>query len=633
MQSQKRRSRSRSGKEFTGSAESDPVVRPTSARNGNSRRALLLAAALVAAVFAVYGQTLRFDYVLIDDPTYVSENPHVRAGVTGANLDWSLTTFHDGNWIPLTWLSLMFDASIFGLRPWGFHLTNVLLHAANTVLVFALFAKATGSQLRSACVAALFGLHPLHVESVAWITERKDVLSTLFGLLSLLAYVTYSGNRRPWALVASFVTFVASLLSKQTLVTLPFVFLLIDFWPLGRLAERSARTRVVLEKVPFLAASGVFSAITMIAQRSGHNVASLTSFPLSTRCLNAVIVYAEYLLKTILPYHLSVFYPHPGERFLLLAVAGATLLLAGVSVASLLWLRRRPYLFVGWSWFLGTLVPMIGIVQVGRQQMADRYTYFPLIGVFLAVTWLVADLAPLYGLRPRALVGATVALLLALTGATFVQAGFWNDSVSLFRHARECDENNAVAASALGSTLGKLGQTAEGLALLESAVKLAPKDAESHFNLAVELAKAGRDDEAIAQYQAALALDDWDARSHNNLALLLWKQRHHQDARQHFLRATEVDRDHVSAYQNLGALCGEMGDFAACVTYNQRALELDPTLRICRYNLALALRAQGRMGEAIDQFRFLLRTAPDDADAKRELERTLAMPRGTGTGS
>ena len=631
MQSQQRRERSRSANEHARDAKSDPAQRTASGGIGQSRRFLLVAAVLVGAVFAVYGQSVRFEYVLIDDPTYVSENPHVRGGLTWDNFAWSVSTFHDGNWIPLTWLSLLLDASLFGLQPGGYHFANVLLHAANTVLVFAVFVKATGSEWRSACVAALFGLHPLHVESVAWITERKDVLSTLFGLLSLLAYVSYARRPRVLTVVTCFVAFVASLLSKQTLVTLPFVFLLLDLWPLGRFAPPGMRNRVVLEKVPFLAAAGVFSAITVIAQRSGHNVASLGSFPLPTRCLNAVIAYADYLLKTFVPYHLSVFYPHPGGDYFVAAIGGAVLLLVAISMACLFSLRRLPYLFVGWSWYLGTLVPMIGIVQVGRQQMADRYTYFPLIGLFLALVWFVADFAPKCGLRPRVLASATVGLLVVIAGATFVQAGYWHNSVALFRHARDCDESNAVAASALGSTLGRDGNTAEAFQLLELAVKLAPKDAESHFNLAVELAKAGREDEAISQYHAALALDDWDARAHNNLALLLWKRHRYQDAKQHFLRAVEIDKDHLSAYENLGALCGEMGDFAGAIAYNQRALQLDPTLRICRYNIALALRAQGRLPEAVDQFRYLLKVAPGDADATRELDRTRKMLHGSGS--
>jgi|HubBroStandDraft_6_1064221.scaffolds.fasta_scaffold01769_5 cytochrome c-type biogenesis protein CcmH/NrfG len=632
MQSQKRRSRSRLASERGLEVPAAPASAVAEHRTYDLRRPLALAAAIIAATLLVYAQAWRFGFVLIDDPTYVSENPHVRGGLTLANIAWSFTTFHDGNWIPFTWLSLMLDTSLFGLQATGYHSTNVVLHVANTTLLFWFLVRATGNQLRSACVAALFALHPLHVESVAWITERKDVLSTLFVLLALSTYVSYVKRRGAWKFAACLVCFAASLLSKQTLVTLPFVLLLLDFWPLGRFAEQSSRARVLLEKSPFLAISAAFSAITIVAQQSGHNVASLTDFPLRTRCLNALVVYAEYFLKTFFPYHLAVFYPYPGERYFWAAVGGAALLLAAISTAALVCVRRYPFLFVGWAWFLGTLVPMIGIVQVGRQQMADRYTYFPLIGLFLAVVWLCAELVPNSALRARTLATAAVVVLAALAVAAFVQAGYWHDSVSLFRHALGCDENNPVAASALGSTLGAEGQATEGLALLELAVKLAPKDAESRFNLAVGLEKLGRIDAAIEQYQAALALDDWDARSHNNLGLLLWKRHDYQQAKQHFLRAIEIDQDHVSTYENLGALCGEMGDFAGSITYNERALQLDPTLLICHYNIGLALRAQGRLDEAIGQFRYLLSVSPGDADARRELDRTQAMPHGAGGG-
>ncbi len=601
-------------------------------RVGRLRRSLGLAAALVAATLLVYGQAWRFGFVLIDDPIYVSENPHVQAGLSLQNVVWSFATFRDGNWIPFTWLSLMLDTTVFGFHAGAYHFTNVLLHVANTVLLFAFLARATGNQLRSACVAALFALHPLHVESVAWITERKDVLSTLFGLLSLLAYVSYAKSRGGWSFAACLLCFVASLLSKQTLVTLPFVFLLLDFWPLGRFAERSARVPLVVEKIPFLAVSAAFSAITIIAQRSGHTVASLSAFPLATRCLNAVVVYAEYLAKTLFPHHLAVFYPHPGEHDFLAIAGGAAALLAAISAAALVWARRYPYLFFGWAWFLGTLVPMIGFVQVGRQQMADRYTYVPLIGLFVAIVWLCAELVPASAFRTRVLATAAVTILAALAGATFVQAGYWHDSVALFRHARECDENNPVAASALGSRLVAEGQTTEGVALLESAVRLAPNDAESHFNLAVGLEKVGRLEAAAEQYEAALALDEWDPRAHTNLARSLWKRHQYREAKQHFRRAIEIDRDHVSAYVNMAALCGETGDFADSITYNERALELDPTLLICHYNIALALRAEGRFKEAADRFRYLLSISPD-ADARRELNRTEAMQRGSGTGS
>jgi len=629
MQSQKRRMRSRASKEPVFDVPALESKEAVADRAGRLRRLLWLTATLVAATLLVYAQTWRFGFVLFDDPTYVSENPHVQAGLSLQNVVWSFATFRDGNWIPFTWLSLMLDTTVFGFHAGGYHFTNVLLHVANTVLLFAFLARATGNQLRSACVAALFALHPLHVESVAWITERKDVLSTLFGLLSLWAYVNYAKSRSGWTFAACLLCFVASLLSKQTLVTLPFVFLLLDYWPLGRFAERSARMRVFVEKIPFLAVSAGFSYVTVMAQRSGHNVASLSTFPLGTRCLNAIVVYADYLAKTLFPYHLAVFYPHPGEHYYLVVVGGAAALLAVISVAAVVWLRRCPYLFVGWAWYLGTLVPMIGIVQVGRQQMADRYTYFPLIGLFVVVVWLCAELVPAGALRIRVLATAAVMILVALASATFVQAGYWQDSVALFRHARECDENNPVAASAQGSTLVARGETKEGVALLESAVHMAPNDAESHFNLAVGLEKVRQLDAAAEQYQAALALDEWDPRAHTNLARSLWKRHQYREAKQHFVRAIQIDNDHVSAYVNLGALCGETGDFADSILYNERALELDPTLSICHYNIALALRAQGRLDEAIDRFRYLLTLSPNDVDAQRELDRTRAMQRGS----
>jgi Flp pilus assembly protein TadD len=655
MRSQQRRRRSRSSKERVSETPPTAVREAAAERIRQLRRPLLLAALLIAATVLVYAQAWRFGFVLFDDPIYVSENPHVQSGLSLRNVSWCFAGLHDGNWIPFTWLSLMLDTTIYGFEPGGYHVTNVLLHVANTVLLFAFLARATGNQLRSAFVASLFALHPLHVESVAWITERKDVLSTLFGLLSLLAYVTYATRGGRWSLAACFLCFVCSLLSKQTLVTLPFVFLLLDYWPLGRLhfhrpravplhegasdaahAERrssSVRTPswvwLFVEKVSFLAVSAAFSAITLIAQRSGHTVASLEAFPFATRCMNALVVYVDYLQKTLLPQNLAVFYPHPGEQYFPAMVGGAAALLVAISVAAVVAARRYPFLFVGWAWYLGTLVPMIGIVQVGRQQMADRYTYFPLIGLFLAIVWLIAELVPTGVLRARVLPAVAVTSVAALAVATFFQVGYWHDSVALFRHALECGPHNPVAASALGSTLVAQGELTEGVSLLESAVRMAPNDAESHFNLAVGLEKIGRLDAADEQYEAALALDDWDPRAHTNLARSLWRRHRYQEAKRHFLRAVEIDKDHVSAYVNLGALCGETGDFAGSIAYNERALELDPTLLLCHFNIAIALRAQGRLEQAVDRFQYLLKLSPNDADARRELDRTLAMQHGS----
>jgi len=400
-----------------------------SARWQAMRQPLVLAALLVAATVAVYAQVWDFGFIAVDDPLYVTDNGRVPQGLTLSNLRWLLTAHAEGNWIPLTWLSYLIDAQIYGLNAGGYHITNALFHIANTVLLFAILTKATANQLRSAFVAALFALHPLHVESVAWVAERKDVLSTFFAMLSLLAYVNYAQSQRLRSWIASLLLFVLSLMSKQTLVTLPFVFLLLDYWPLGRMqlgrmqlgrgstgakpSQAAARikpvagnevpstlvanptrpVRLVAEKVPFFVAGLAFSLVVLVTQQHGKTVASLSKLPLTVRCMNAVVVYATYIWQTIVPQNLVIFYPHPGNTLAWTTVGRAALVLVAISAAACFYIRRYPYAFVGWCWYLGTLVPVIGIVQIGKQQMADRYTYFPLIGLFLAVTWLVPEFA------------------------------------------------------------------------------------------------------------------------------------------------------------------------------------------------------------------------------------------------
>jgi tetratricopeptide (TPR) repeat protein len=575
----------------------------------------------------VYWQVGGFDFILLDDPVYVSENAHVQRGITLPNLVWSFAEFHDSNWIPLTWLSLMLDAQVSGPGPRGFHLTNVLLHAANACVLFAVLARGTRQTSRSALVAGLFALHPLHVESVAWVAERKDVLSTLFGLLSLLAYVKYATAGRTRSLVASFLWFVCSLLSKPTLVTLPFVFLLLDFWPLGRLSVRGSAgpqaetaavngdesqrepraaddragpvrkshlLRLIAEKVPFLAVTVAISAVALVAQTRGRAVAPLATLSLTARCMNALTVYVTYLWQAVFPLHLTVHYPHPGENIAWGAAAAAAALLLAISLIVVARARRYPFLFVGWAWYLGTLIPMIGIVQVGRQQMADRYTYFPLIGLFVAVVWLIAELVPAGALRARLLPAAAIASLAALGAAAFVQVGYWHDSVTLFRHAVDCAGTNPLASSALGYAIMSRGESSEGLALLEAAARAAPADAQTQFNVAVGLQSVGRLDDAAEHYRAALALDDRDADAHTNLGVLLCERHRYPEAKKHFLRAVEINPEHVKAYVNLGTLCVETREYADAIKYSQRALDLDPHLPNCRENIEVARRALGR---------------------------------------
>jgi tetratricopeptide (TPR) repeat protein len=588
-------------------------------------RPLVLAIVLAVAVLAVYLQVLNFEFVLLDDPVYASGNKYVQAGLTLQNLKWSFAGFHDANWVPLTWLSLMLDTDIYGPRPGGYHATNVLLHVVNTLLLFAVFAQATQNPVRSAFVAGLFALHPLHVESVAWIAERKDVLSTLFGLLSLLAYVHYANRGRAWRLAVSWICFVCSLMSKQTLVTLPFVFLLLDYWPLRRRA-----LRLLVEKVPFLAVSAVFSVIAVFAQASEQEaLASLAKYSLATRCLNALVVYVAYLRKTVAPYDLAVFYPHPGASLTWAAGLTAAAILLAVSLVSVVWIRKWPFLFVGWAWYLGTLVPTIGIVQIGGQQMADRYTYFPLIGLFLAIVWLIPALLPDGALLRRIVPGTAVAVLGLFAVATFVQIGYWRDSVTLYRRALACAPDDPFVLSSLGYALVLHHEVPEGLALLDAAVRTPPPSAKAHFGLAMAYQTIGRTDEAAKEYEAALALDDHDPEAHNNLAVILSGRREYEEAKRHLHRAIEVSPKYAQSYVNLGVLCAVQGQYADAIAYSQHALELDPLMLGCRYTIALALRAQGRFDEAVSQYRYLVQVAPEDRQARIELQRTLAMQRSS----
>jgi protein O-mannosyl-transferase len=604
---------------------------PDDARDRLRRRwnMIRLAAGLVALVFLVYWQVGEFELIALDDPVYVGENLHVQGGLSARNIAWSISGFHDGNWIPLTWLSLMLDTTLFGVRPGVYHVMNVVLHAANAVLLFLFLARASGFQFRSACVAALFALHPLHVESVAWITERKDVLSTLFGLLSLLAYVGYCKSQSRLSYAASFFCFAASLLAKQTLVTLPFVLLLLDYWPLGRLTDRLSRRRAVLEKIPFLVVSAAFSSVAVVAQKSGHTVASLHSLSLLARAMNAITVYASYLRQTFFPFHLAVYYPHPGANIAWGTVGACAALLIAVSAVTVVRVRRNPYLFVGWAWFLGTLVPMIGIVQVGSQQMADRYTYFPLIGVFLALVWLIAELASVRAFPQWALPSITAVCLIAVGSAAFVQVGYWRDSITLFRHAVASAPNNSLATSALGFALMSRGQAAEGITLLEAAVRMAPEDPQTQYNVAVGLQSVGRLAEAAEHYQAALALNPEDAEAHTNLGVLFAMNQRYAEAKQQFLEAIAINPEHVQAYVNLGTLCVDTREYDEAIAYSQRALALDPKRLNCHLNIGLALRALGRRNEAIEQFKYVLSAFPNDPDANRELRRTLALPGGS----
>ena len=455
---------------------------------------------LAAATLAVFVRVIHFEFLNYDDPLYVTANPRVQQGLSVEGIRWAFTTFTAANWHPLTWISLMLDGSIGGPGPLVFHLTNVILHLANVLLLFFLLDRMSGRPRRSAVVAALFAIHPLHVESVAWIAERKDVLSTLFLLLTLIAYARFVEQPDLPRRLAVVLLFALGLLAKPMLVTLPILLLLVDAWPLRRSAPWRS---LVLEKLPLFALSIATGALTVAAQHRAETVGSLAGYPLGVRVANAIVATATYLGRTIWPTRLAVFYPHPGASLGAVAVAGSAVVLFALTSWAIRLRRNRPYLLIGWGWYLVTLAPVVGIVQVGWQARADRYTYIPLIGIFLAVVWAVSE-----GLaaRPVLLSSLAWAVVVPLGITAFVQAGYWRDSETLFRHALAVTDDNAVAHSNLGTALLRRGVLPEAEGHFTEAVRINPYFAEAHSNLGVALGRQGRIDEAILEWQRALEL-------------------------------------------------------------------------------------------------------------------------------
>jgi Flp pilus assembly protein TadD len=573
-------------------------------REGDAARpppAWVPALGLAALVVAIYAQTSRFAFVNLDDPQYVTENAWVLRGLTWDGAAWALGAFHAGNWHPLTWLSHMADVQLFGPDPGWHHLVNVLLHLANTLLLFAWLRGMTGATWRSALAAALFAVHPLHVESVAWVSERKDVLSTLFWLLASMAWVRYARRPRAGAYLAALGLFAAGLTAKPMLVTLPFTLLLMDAWPLGRLARPAERAtgeggrlgRLLLEKVPFLAVAAASSAVTFAAQR-GSALATLDAIPLGERVANAVVSAVAYLADTLWPAGLAAFYPHPavgggGTPAWLAAACG--LVLAAITAVALRLRRRCPYLAWGWLWYLATLVPVVGIVQAGVQARADRYTYVPLIGVLVAAAWGAADLlegalrirrgpptpsaAPSRAVRVAA-AAVALAAVLGLSAAAFVQARTWRDGVALWTHALGVTERNWQAWAGLGDALAAEGRLAEAVAALEEAIRIHPRHAGAWDALATANGRLGRLDLALAQSREAVRLDPRRAPYWYNLGTTHGQLGQHEPAAAAFREATRLQPDMAKAWANLAVASRLLGDGPGATEALRRLERLDP---------------------------------------------------------
>jgi tetratricopeptide (TPR) repeat protein len=543
---------------------------------GAARTDPLLAVLLAALTVAVYARIWTLGFVDYDDPGYVTDNPHVLAGLRWSGVVWAFTTNTEANWHPITWLSLMLDASIGGAAPGVYHTTNLALHIANTVLLFALLHRMTGCRWRSAAVAVLFAVHPLHVESVAWVAERKDVLSTLFWLLTVAAYVRWVGGPSPGRSAVLLATFAAGLMTKPMLVTLPLTLLLLDVWPLARWSRADAVRRVV-EKLPLFALSAASAVVTLLVQRPAMQVLEAVPFP--ARAANALISLVAYAGQMLWPAGLAVIYPYPRAGIPLWQPIGAALLVGGVSAAALRSRERRPWLAVGWFFYLVTLVPVLGLVQVGYQARADRYTYVPLIGLFVVVAWGLPELvrsiagdrssprgraqARRRGAGPSAAAAPEHAPLLATVAAlaiavlsirTWVQVGHWRSSIDLFTHAIRVTTDNAYAHYNLSTAYQERGDVERAVVHLREALRVHPRMAEAHFNLTRLLMKLGRLDEAavlVAEEQAW-----WPSDPHTlvDLGVLAVLQGRTDDAIARFTEALRLAPDLPDARHNLEAL-------------------------------------------------------------------------------
>lgn len=485
---------------------------------------------LILSILFVFGPVLRHDFITYDDPAYITQNEVVAEGLTWSGIGWAMTAVVSNNWHPLTMLSHMLDVQLFGFHAGLHHFESLLFHLANALLVFYVLKRMTGAVWRPALVAVLFALHPLRVESVAWASERKDVLSLFFWLLTMLAYLRYTEGRsaRRYAVLA--LLFVLGLLSKSMLVTLPLVLLLLDYWPLQRIDSKDAVRRLVVEKVPLFGISLLFAGLTIYTQYATKATASLEGYPLWVRFANAIVSYGRYVLDTLAPYNLVIIYTHPGEDIVLATVLLSALVVGAITLGALYVWKSRPYITMGWFWYLITLLPVIGIIQVGSSSHADRYTYIPAIGLLIALVWTLGALVERWPRVRRPTFGAIALAILAYAGLSYAQVGLWRHDVTLFSRTIEVSPNSAKAHFALGVGNVKLGQHRRAAYYFKLSLSLNPNDLSTRKNLGAALIDIGRPDEAEAYFHDLILMDPYEKEHYVNLAISVYHQNKYDEA-------------------------------------------------------------------------------------------------------
>jgi tetratricopeptide (TPR) repeat protein len=556
---------------------------------------ICLALAFVTA--GVFWQVSTFNFINLDDGLYVYENPNIQEGETIQAVKWAFTTGYAANWHPLTWLSHMLDWRLYGSKAGGHHITNLIFHIANTLLLFVILKQMTQRMWPSVFAAALFALHPLHVESVAWVSERKDVLSTFFWLLTMWAYVRVVNRRRiaDYLLMVAF--FALGLMAKPMLVTLPFVLLLLDYWPLNRIKSKQSLLPLFIEKIPLFVMVIASSIVTYLCQIKGGAVTVFAVLPLKSRVLNALVSYVEYIEKMIWPVRLAYFYPHLGPDISVLYAFVSAVLLLTITVFILRFAKSHRYLVTGWFWYLGTLIPVIGLVQVGTQAMADRYSYITLTGLFIIIAW---GLPELFGRRKIALAAFSVTVLFALTIGTYIQLQYWKDSLPLFQHALKVTENNYKAHLCIADVLLKEGRVDEAIGHNKEAVRIRPDFIETHNDLGANLYKVGRIDEAVESYKRALEINSADVEVNANIGVALATKGDFARAERHYRIAVKT-LNTPAVHNNLGYALASMGKLDEAIEQFEEALQIKPDYKPARVNLDIFLAEKQKLKDKMSE--------------------------------
>jgi len=581
-------------------------------------REVLICLLFVMITMAIYQQVYTHQFISLDDNLYVIENRYVQDGLSIENAEWAFTNLISGMWIPITWLSLMLDSTLFGTSPAGYHFTNLIIHLINITFLFFLLIKLTGDFWPSVFAASLFAFHPVHVESVAWITERKDVLSAFFFFLTLMSYYCYSQKQKVLWYFIALLFFALGLMAKPMLVTLPFILLLLDFWPLNRIEKITICNRrlahLFIEKIPFLVLAIAFSALAYLGHQKHDAVISLEALPVAMRTTNAMVSYVKYIGKLLYPVGLAVLYPHP-HTISWLQMFSAFGLLAGISWIMMRNVRRAPFLIVGWLWYLVMLLPVIGIIHAGPQAMADRFVYLPFIGLYIIISWGIASFLKHRTYRKAYLTVLAISVLFVLITITWNQLQHWKNSITLFNHTLKHTSDNYLIHNNLGYTFYMQGLSGRAIPHFHAALRIKPLYEEARSNLGLALVQIGRVDEAIEQYQNALKINYNNQGVHNNLGLALKRKGLIAEAIEHFKEALRIKPDSIAAHSNLGNLYADQRNLTGAIQHLLSALEIDPTDAIIHNHLGIAFFLNGEREQSRHHFEEAIKIIPEFMNA------------------